>query len=146
MSGVFSEIELYNQYLSEQKSGKRSILAAFFNKEIAGYLTIVWESEYLPFRNRNIPEIKDLRILPRFRRKKVAARLMNRAEKMISDQSNLAGIGVGLYSDYGPAQKLYIMRGYVPDGNGLCYKNVPVEPGMSVMVDDELTLQMIKLL
>ena len=144
MSDAFSEVELYDQYLDEQNSGKRTVFIAVLDREITGYLTIVWESEYLPFREKDIPEIKDLRILPRFRRRKIATRLLDRAERIAVAKSDLVGIGVGLYSFYGPAQRLYILRGYVPDGKGLSYNNVPVKPGESVKVDDNLTLQLVK--
>ena len=33
----------------------------------------------------------------------------------------IVGIGVGLYPDYGSAQRLYIKRGYLPDGHGATY-------------------------
>ncbi len=35
-------------------------------------------------------------------------------------------------------------RGYVADGNGMTYKNVPVIPGKSVVVDDELIIYLVK--
>jgi GNAT superfamily N-acetyltransferase len=144
ISDAFSETSLYDKYLKEQERGQRAVLVAFADSQIAGYLTVVWESEYPPFREKNIPEIKDLRVLFQFRRRRIASRLLDRAEEMISARSNLAGIGVGLYSHYGPAQRLYTLRGYIPDGNGLCYENTPVAPGGSVRVDDELTLQLVK--
>jgi ribosomal protein S18 acetylase RimI-like enzyme len=144
ISDAFSETSLYDKYLKEQERGQRAVLVAFADSQIVGYLTVVWESEYPPFREKNIPEIKDLRVLFQFRRRRIASRLLDRAEEMISARSNLAGIGVGLYSHYGPAQRLYTLRGHIPDGNGLCYENTPVAPGGSVRVDDELTLQLVK--
>jgi hypothetical protein len=35
---------------------------------------------------------------------------------------NRVGLGVELCADYGPAQMLYIKKGYIPDGNGVTYK------------------------
>ena len=49
-----------------------------------------------------------------------------------------------MYADYGPAQRMYIKRGYVPDGLGLYYKNQPVTPGKNVFVDDDLALYLVK--
>jgi len=40
--------------------------------------------------------------------------------------------------DYGPAQRLYALRGYVPDGRGLASEGHPVLRGDTVTVDDEL--------
>lgn len=54
------------------------------------------------------------------------------------------GIGVGLYAGddggYGPAQRLYVNSGYIPDGNGLTYDYQTVLPGDTVRLDDELVL------
>ncbi|MGA8163600.1 MAG: hypothetical protein WB791_01080 [Waddliaceae bacterium] len=54
------------------------------------------------------------------------------------------GIGVGLYRDYGPAQKLYFQLGYVPDGNGITYKDQPTVPGQAYPLDDDLILWLMK--
>ena len=52
----------------------------------------------------------------------------------------MIGIGVGLYSDYGAAQRIYVRRGYLPDGRGIMYRNQPVEPGAVIRIDDEAAL------
>jgi hypothetical protein len=49
-----------------------------------------------------------------------------------------------MYPDYGPAQILYVKRGYIPDGRGLYYNARQIQPGEQVIVDDDLTLQLIK--
>lgn len=41
-------------------------------------------------------------------------------------QSDTIGIGFGLYADYGTAQRMYIKRGFVPDGRGIMYNDMPV--------------------
>ena len=56
----------------------------------------------------------------------------------------IVGIGVGLYADYGAAQKLYASRGYKPDGHGVTYSHKAVAPGTSVLLDDDLVLWMRK--
>ncbi len=101
----------YDRYYEEQKAGKRVVLVAFVNGEYAGYGNIVWESDYLPFRNIQIPEISDLNVLPSFRRRGIATAIMDKAERMISERSDTVGIGFGLYADYGTAQRMYILRG-----------------------------------
>jgi hypothetical protein len=47
-------------------------------------------------------------------------------------------------ADYGAAQKLYALRGYVPDGLGLHWKNHHVQHGEEVTVDDDLALYLTK--
>lgn len=56
----------------------------------------------------------------------------------------MAGIGVGLTSDYGPAQRLYISRGYEPDGKGIVWQNRFPNYGERVKVDDDLILYFTK--
>ena len=103
-------------------------------------MTLKWHSAYQPFQKQHIPEIMDLNVLPPFRHKGIASQLLNLAEHEASQQSNIVGIGVGLYADYGNAQKLYIARGYQPNGLGITYDYKPIEPGKMVCLDDDLVL------
>ena len=130
----------YRRYYEEQKEQKRIVLLAFLNEEFAGYGNIVWESDYPPFKEKQIPEISDLNVLPKFRRQGIATSIMNQAEETISERSDTVGIGVGLYTDYGAAQRMYVLRGYVPNGQGITYKNERVSGGQQVHADDDLVL------
>jgi GNAT superfamily N-acetyltransferase len=134
----------FETLLSAQDKDKRVVLVAYFGDDLAGFVTIKWQSDYPPFAEKAIPEINDLRVLPAFRRRGVATALVDEAEKRIFMRSSIAGISVGMYADYGPAQRMYVRRGYVPDGSGLHYKNQPVIPGHDVRVDDDLLLYFIK--
>ena len=58
--------------------------------------------------------------------------------------SSVAGIGVGMTSDYGPAQRLYILRGYIPDGRGLHWRDHYVGYREEVVIDDDLALYLTK--
>src|SRR5258708_7441223 len=109
----------YEGYLLEQNGGARDVLIARIDNTFAGYITVNWRSKYPPFRDSNIPEVQDLNVLPQHRRKHIGTRLMDEAERLIVARSLIAGIGVGLHSDYGPAQRLYVLRGYVPDARGV---------------------------
>jgi GNAT superfamily N-acetyltransferase len=130
----------YLRYLDEQTADQRPVLVARVDGVFAGYVTVVWEPGYEAFREAKIPEIQDFNVLPRFRRQGIGSALMDAAEALIATRSATAGIGVGLYPDYGPAQRLYVLRGYVPDGRGIASETVPVKPGQVVRVDDELAL------
>ena len=137
-------VSQYERYFSEQQDKKRTVLVAFYTGEFAGYLTINWQSNYPPFQQDNIPEIEDFNVLPKFRRQGIGTCLMNEAESKISQRSSIAGIGVGLYSDYGAAQRLYVLRGYIPDGRGITYGKRIVKFGEEVRVDDDLVLHLTK--
>lgn len=140
------DAELYRRYLAEQDSGARNGLVASVGARIAGYVTVRWRSDYLPFRDAGIPEIQDLNVLPAFRRQYVGTALMDAAESAIGARGDTSGLGVGLYADYGPAQLMYLRRGYRPDGRGLAYRFVTVAPGTTVRVDDDLSLMMTRAL
>lgn len=137
-------IDQYPRYLDEQERGLIVCLVARLGVEVAGYLKVVWEPTYPPYRDNAIPEIQDLNVLEQFRRRGIASRLLDRAEEEIATRSDVAGIGVGLHSGYNAAQRLYVLRGYVPDGLGVTYENRPVHDREVVTFDDELVLHFTK--
>lgn len=133
----------YERYLVEQGGGRRTVLIARLDDSIAGYVTVDRNSPYPPFRRDGIPEIQDLNVLPRFRRRGIGRRLMDEAEATASRSSDIVvGIGVGLSADYGPALRLYVLRGYVPDGRGLYSHGRAVPYGAAVKLDDGLAIYM----
>ena len=132
------------RYLSEQDDGRRTVLVALAGDVFAGYLTIDWSSAYPPFQKAGIPEITDFNVLPRFRRLGIGTRLMDEAERRIAERSTVAGAGFGMDPDYGAAQRMYVKRGYVPDGAGLRYKDRYIKHGDQVTVDDSLALYLTK--
>lgn len=90
-------------------------------------------------------KMKDImNIFPEYRRKQIATRLFDELEFIAAKTSTYIGLGVGLYKDYGNAQRMYTSRGYILDGRDIAYKNIPVIPGQSVMVDDDLLLFLAK--
>lgn len=134
----------FEQVCRLQEEGTLVLLIAVQASDYLGHCKIVWQPDYPHFRGRLIPEIQDLNVRPDFRQQGIATRLLDEAEKIIQKQSNRVGIGFGLYADYGVAQRLYIKRGYIPDGHGVFYQNQPVQPGASVPVDDDLVLYLVK--
>ena len=136
----------YEIYLSEQQEGSRTTFVAFYGRDFAGYVTINWRPSYPPFRTDGIPEIQDFNVLPQFRRRGIGTHLMDEAEQKVSERSSVVGIGVGVTPDYGAAQRLYVLRGYVPDGMGLARDGRPVRWGDRITIDDALVLYMTKAL
>src|SRR6266498_267983 len=136
----------YESYWLEQELEIRNVYVAFQEEQFAGYLTICWKSGYKPFHERNIPEITDFNVLPKFRRMGIGTQLMDKAEDEIAKASLTAGIGVGMTPDYGAAQRLYVLRGYVPDGLGLHWKDHQTQYGEEVRLDDDLALYFTKAL
>jgi GNAT superfamily N-acetyltransferase len=130
----------YERYLAEQRRGERAVLVSWQGTAFAGYVTVVWHSGYAPFREAGIPEIVDLNVLPSLRRRGIGSRLLEEAERLIAERSAVAGI----YADYGAARRLYVKRGYVPDGRGLLYHGRHVARGDTVDIDDGLILYLTK--
>ncbi|WP_438432938.1 GNAT family N-acetyltransferase [Gorillibacterium sp. sgz500922] len=137
-------IELYERYLEEQRRGERVALIAEWDGVFAGYVNVLWNSYYESFRDQGIPEVNDFNVLEKFRRRGIGSRLMDRAEEIIRERSAVAGIGVGLFADYGNAQRLYVQRGYIPDGKGIYNGERYVGWGESVMIDDDIALYLTK--
>ncbi len=110
------------------------------NGEFVDYLTIVWESDYRPFRDEYIPEIVDFNVLMAQQRKGVGTALMDRAEARISERSKTAGICVGLDADFGAAQVMYARRGYIPDGREIQYDGKQLKFGDKTTMDYSLCM------
>lgn len=138
--------EYLKRCLEECANNKRVTLVAFVGEDAAGIVNIVFESKYPYFKNNNIPEINDLLVVPKFRNRGVGKSLINEAEKVAAKTYDYIGLGVGLYKDYGSAQRLYVKNGYVPDGNGIIYDNKEVLPGNHVFLDDDLLIFLYKAL
>lgn len=134
----------FERYVKEQAAGACLAFVAEANREIAGYVTLVWQPSYAYFRERGVPEIKDLNVLPKFRRRGIATKLVAHAEKQASTVGRQVGIGVGLHPGYNAAQRMYALRGYVPDGRGVAYDNRYVGEGERATFDDHLVLHLIK--
>jgi len=134
----------YEAYLDFQEAGKRDVIIAELDNEFAGYLTIKWESDYEPFIKNGIPEIVDFNVLKKYQRLGIGTKLMDEAELRIERVSKIAGIGFGVYKDYGAAQILYINRGYIPDGNGLVKDSVPLKRGETITIDDSIVFCLTK--
>ena len=134
----------YERYLDDQMCGRRRVFVADVEGAFAGYGTLDWQPDYAPFRDAGIPEIQDLNVLPRFRRRGLGAAIVRAAEAEAFERNDAVGIGVGVGPDYGPAQRLYVRLGYVPDGRGISWRGRTVAPGDRVIVDDDLVLHFTK--
>ncbi len=134
----------YRRYLEEQRAGTRTCFVAMLEAQFAGYVTVNWRPTYTGFADLNIPEIQDLNVLPIFRRKGVASRLLDHAESEAGRHSAVVGIGVGLHPGYKAAQRLYIKRGYIPDGRGITYRDHFVDERAQITLDDDLIMHFTK--
>lgn len=143
--GYHKDPAYFPRCIEEQAAGKRLVFIAVKGGEDAGYAMLNFQPGYPPFRRLAIPEIQDLNVVQIFRRQGVAAALIGHCEDLARERGmETMGIGVGLNRDYGPAQRLYVRLGYLPDGAGAVYDRQAVSPGELRPVDDELCLMMMK--
>lgn len=70
--------------------------------------------------------------------------ILDVAEKIAGKVSNTVSLGVGLHSGYGAAQRIYVKRGYVPDGSGVWFMDKQLEPYTNCNNDDDLVLYLSK--
>jgi GNAT superfamily N-acetyltransferase len=134
----------YRNYLDEQTNETRAVLIAEFEDEFAGYLTIAWKSDFAAFQEKAIPEIVDFNVLIKFRNRGTGNALMNAAENLIAKNHQTVGIRVGLTRDYGAALRIYVKRGYLPDGLGISQNNRFPLYGDKITIDDDLALSFTK--
>ncbi|ULL13753.1 GNAT family N-acetyltransferase [Paenibacillus sp. H1-7] len=147
---VFNEFEIRKprDYVArcwdENERDIRTTLLAFYDGAFAGSLHLLVTSHYPPFTEQGIPEINDFNVIPPLRKKGIGSTLMEAVEQLALDRYGIVGIGVGLYDSYGSAQRMYVKRGYIPDGRGVMYNQQPVVPGSEVRADDDLNLYFTK--
>ena len=132
----------FEKYFEEQTRGLRWVQVVEWEGTLAGYVTVAWSASDRVLRDSGIPEIMDLNVLPQFRKRGLGSALMASAEAEASRRSSSVGLRVGLHSGYGAAQRIYVRRGYVPDGTGAVIEGEVVPEGSSVRLDDDITLRM----
>ena len=138
-----SREEVLTRYFEEQESGEREVLVAEVEGAVAGYITILPSAKHGPFAEV-YPELSDFNVFEHFRNQGIGNQLLEKAEKRVKFVSSKVTLGVGLHLGYGPAQRLYIKRGYISDGTGVWYRNKPLEMGASCQNDDDLVLYLSK--
>ena len=142
--GWDTDVSKYEMRLRHQAEGKAVAMAAEYNGNVAGYINVYPNSEWGSFGGMGLPEIVDFGVLEKYRRHGIGSRLMDAAEKIAAEYSDTVYLGVGLHSGYGSAQRMYIKRGYIPDGSGVWYMDKVCEPYSECRNSDELVLYMSK--
>ena len=135
--------EILARYFLEQECGEREALVADFEGVVAGYITILPIAKQGPFAGM-APELSDFNVFESFQNQGIGNLLLEEAEKRVRLVSDKVTLGVGLHSGYGPAQRLYMKRGYIPDGTGVWYRNQPLEMNATIQNNDDLVLYLSK--
>lgn len=114
-------------------------LCAELDGKPVGYVNLYKEPGG-PFAGTGWPYIVDFAVLERVRGRGVGSALMDAVEALAAETSDTVCLGVGLHSGYGAAQRMYVLRGYVPDGSGVWYEGHVLEQYVPCVNDDELNL------
>ncbi len=142
--GWHKSYELFNNYYSQQENNEKLVIIADINGDVAGYVTLLPFSKVGPFAYRDVPEIVDFNVLIKYQKKGIGNKIMDIAESLAKEKSEHVSLSVGLHSGYGSAQRMYVKRGYIPDGSGVWYNGKQLEPYSKCENDDDLTLYFLK--
>lgn len=145
-AGIGRPPQRFVEYHVEQRCGIRQCWVAWHAADVAGYVTLHWNPLYPGIAGKGIPEIQDLNVLPGFRRRGIATQLLERAEQEAATRSSVVALAVGLHPGFNAALRLYVKRGYVPDGLGLTHDDRYIQVGELVRMDDDLLLHLSKAL
>ena len=139
-----ADVSKYEMRLKDQAEGRAIALVAEVDGMPVGYINIYPDAKYGAFGGRGLPEIVDFGVLERYRRRGIGGRLMDVAERIAGGYADTVYLGVGLHSGYGSAQRMYVKRGYVPDGTGVWYQDKICGPYAPCANDDDLVLYLSK--
>lgn len=127
-----------------QHEGICLALIAEYNGEVAGHLYLYLKGLDGPEAFRNLPEIVDFGVFVKYRRNGVGGKLMDAAEALAKELADTVFLGVGLHNGYGSAQRMYVKRGYIPDGSGVWYGDRVCGQYEDCCNDDDLALYLSK--
>ena len=142
--GWHPALKTYEDYFQEQENGQRIVLIAEYEGTVAGICTLVLKPKEGPWTGNGWPEIVDLCEFFHLHRKGIGSKLLDTAEQVASGIADHVFLAVGVHSGYGPAQRLYVSRGYNFDGSGVWYKGRQLEQYAPCCNDDDLLLFMSK--
>ena len=141
---VNASAEKYEMRLRHRTELKAVVLAAVYDGAAVGYINVYPDSPWGAFGGKGLPEIVDFGVLEKYRRHGIGSALMDAAEKIAGTYADTVYLGVGMHSGYGSAQRMYVKRGYIPDGTGVWYGESVCEPYSTCTNDDGLILYLSK--
>lgn len=143
--GQEKEAGYFERCLERQGQGDLVVLIAALDGEDVGYALLNWVPKYPLYKRLGIPEIQDLNVMQAYRRRGIATQIIAACEERARDAGKgQMGIAVSVHGAYGPAQRLYVSLGYVPDGYGVSYDRHAVDFAAMRPIDDQLCLMMVK--
>ncbi len=142
--GWHATIDKYLVRLKDQAEGRAITLVAEYQGNVAGYINVYPDSTWGAFAHQGLPEIVDFGVLEKYRKRGIGNKLMDVAEEIAGKYADTVYLGVGLHYGYGSAQRMYVKRGYIPDGKGVWYGPQVCEQYENCCNDDDLVLYLSK--
>jgi GNAT superfamily N-acetyltransferase len=143
--GWHPDIEYYRMRMREQDEGKCFALTAEYLGQPAGTVYLYMTVNEGPFKDKGWPMIVDFSVLKKYQRKGIGGRMMEVAEQIAAQYADTVCLGVGVCDSYGSAQRMYVKRGYIPDGSGVWYQDKQcVQYETVCTIDDDLVLYFYK--
>lgn len=144
--GWFFDRSVFESYLNDQELGTRTVFIAEYLGKVAGYVTLVPEATIGPYKEMKLPEIVNFGVFEVYQKNGIGSKLMDAVEVEALTFSQAVTLSVGVHSGYGSAQRMYVKRGYIPDGSGVWYNDRNHEEYADCKNDDTLVLYMMKTL
>ena len=142
--GWHPSLETYERYYEEQEAGKRLVFIAEYDGRVSGQCTLILKPTDGPWGGQDHPEIVDLTVFFDVHNKGIGSKLLDAVEKEAAKISDKVYLAVGVHSGYGPAQRMYVKRGYNFDGSGVWYQGKQLDQYAPCVNDDDLLLYMSK--
>lgn len=93
--GWHKSFELFEEYYKQQTNNERNVIVAALNDQVCGYVTLLDKTNTGPFSTESIPEIVDLNVLIKYQKKGIGNKLMDVAETLAKQKSDLVSLAVG---------------------------------------------------
>lgn len=97
-----------------------------------------------PYKDLRVPEIVNFGVFTEYRKKGIGSKLMDTVESIANETNKAVTLAVGLHSGYGSAQRMYVKRGFIPDGSGVWFNDRNHEQYADCKNNDDLVLYMMK--
>ena len=128
--------------IKDMASGISVTFVSVYKGQVTGYVSVYYDYEKLD--GVSYPGVVDFGVLEKYRNNGIGTALMDAAENTAFKSGGRIYLGVGLCGDYGAAQRMYIKRGYIPDGKGVYYNDKIAERNKEYPNDDDFFLKLYK--
>ena len=138
--GWHPQLETYENYYKAQEAGERIMFIPEYEGKVAGICTLVLKPSEGPLAGKGWPEIVDFCVFFHLHKKGIGNKILDVVEAEAAKISDHVFLAVGVHSGYGAAQRIYVKRGYIPDGTGVWYQGKQLDQYAPCVNDDDLLL------